>query len=177
MLFDIDLDKMSGKLLYNLSDPTNAVYGLTQGSFQLLPQVKPTPTPAPNYFIGYGSSPQMKEYNAKGQVVLSGQFGAPTHAMSYRVLKHQWTATPFWDPAVVVEDGVAYMSWNGATEYDNWAIFEVSSLDSNETTMLSTHARTGFETSASISDAEAQFVMVAARKGDTLLRFSGAFEV
>lgn len=173
MVFDVDLTTMSGSMLYNLSDPHDAIYSNTQGSFDFISKSSTTS----NMFIGYGSDPQAKEYNSKGQVVLSAQFGALTHAMSYRAFKNNWTATPFWDPAAVVGDGTVYMSWNGATEYDNWAIYSVPSLDSNATTLMTTRQRTGFETNASIADMDAQFIKVAARKGKTILRFSDAVEV
>jgi hypothetical protein len=128
-------------------------------------------------FVGYGSSPNVKEYNGKGEVVLSGEFGALEHAMSYRAFKNKWEATPFWNPAAVIEDGVVYMSWNGATEYDNWAIYSLPSLDSNATQPINTLPRTGFETNMSITDIDAKFIKVAARKGETILRFSDLVEV
>lgn len=173
MIFDVDLTTMTGSLLHNLSDPTTAIYAGTQGNLEIMD----TETTSSNMFVGYGSSPYVKEYNSKGEVVLSGQFGALEHAMSYRAFKNRWTATPFWNPAAVIKDGIVYMSWNGATEYDNWALYTLSSLDSNATDPMSTHARTGFETNASIADTGATFIKVAARKGETILRFSDLVEV
>lgn len=176
MVFNIDLTTMNGSLLSNISDPTNSTYSQTQGNFQFTDPLSTTS----NIIIGYGNVPQFKEYNSKGEVVFSGQFGAPTHAMSYRVFKHNWKATPFWNPAAVIEDGVIYMSWNGATEYDNWAIYSLPSIDSNETTLLATRTCTGFETNMNISDTsgdQIRFIKVAARRGETILRFSDAIEV
>ncbi|KAJ5098047.1 hypothetical protein N7532_005048 [Penicillium argentinense] len=173
MVFDVDLTNMSGSMLYNLSDPTDAIYTKTQGSFEFLGEAATTS----NMFIGYGSDPQVKEYNGKGDVVLSAQFGARTHAMSYRAFKSEWKATPFWNPAAVVDDDTVYMSWNGATEYDNWAIYSIPSLGSNATKLMTTHKRTGFETNVSIADLDAKYITVAARRGNTVLRFSDAVEV
>ncbi|CAI7667175.1 unnamed protein product [Penicillium pancosmium] len=173
MVFDIDLTTMTGSLLHNLSDPTNAIYAGTQGNLELLDKE----TATSNMFVGYGSVPYVKEYNSKGDVVLSGKFGALEHAMSYRAFKNKWKATPFWNPAAVVKDGVIYMSWNGATEYDNWAVYTLPSLVSDATHPMSTHPRTGFETNMSISDTGAKFFKVAARKGETILRFSDPVEV
>lgn len=173
MIFDVDLTNMSGKLLHNLSDPTIAIYAGTQGNVEILGES----TSTSNIFVGYGSSPFVKEYNSKGEVILSGQFGAIGYAMSYRAFKSAWKATPFWNPAAVIQDEHVFMSWNGATEYDNFAVYSLPSLDSNETTFITTHARTGFETNVSIAGMDAQFIKVAARKGDEILRFSDAVEV
>lgn len=45
-----------------------------------------------------------------------------------------------WKPAVVVENdstgSMVYMSWNGAIEYDSWAIYSVPSPSSTNLTLL-----------------------------------------
>ena len=62
-----------------------------------------------------------------------------------------------------------YMSWNGATEYDNWVIYAASSATSINNTQIATAKRSGFETSATIADPPTNFVQVVARKGTTVL--------
>ncbi|KAJ6096003.1 hypothetical protein N7486_006749 [Penicillium sp. IBT 16267x] len=177
MAFEVDLTSMAGSLMYNVSDPKDAVYSLSQGSFQFLGAAATTS----HMFMGYGSVPKVKEYDGAGNVVLSGQFDPLGHGESYRAFKFPWTATPFWNPVAVAETSLlsttVYMSWNGATEYDNWAVYAVPSKNSNAITLLNTVQRTGFETQAIVSRLKTTYVKVAARQGSTILRFSDAISV
>lgn len=177
MAFEVDLTSMAGTLMYNVSDPNDPIYTETQGSFQFLGAAATTS----NIFMGYGSVPMVKEYDGAGNVVMSGQFDPLGHGESYRAFKESWTATPFWDPVAVAEksdsSATVYMSWNGATEYDNWAVYSVPSNSSNTTTLLTTVERTGFEAHAVISTINTTYVKVAALQGSTILRFSDAISV
>ncbi|KAJ5537190.1 ASST-domain-containing protein [Penicillium frequentans] len=177
MAFEVDLTSMAGTLMHNVSDPNDPVYTQTQGSFQFLGAAATTS----NLFMGYGSVPKVKEYDGAGNVVLSGQFDPLGHGESYRAFKESWTATPFWNPVAVAEKSLLsttiYMSWNGATEYDNWAVYSVPSNSSNATTLLTTVERIGFETQAVVSTLNTTYVKVAARQGSTILRFSDAISV
>ncbi|KAJ5690678.1 hypothetical protein N7462_005070 [Penicillium macrosclerotiorum] len=178
MVFEVDLITHVASLMYNVSDPNDAVYTKTQGSFQFLGEAGYDS----NMFMGYGSSSIVKEFNPKGEVVFSGQFGALGAAESYRAFRFPWTATPFWNPAVYVEKSsdtpVVYMSWNGATEYDNWAIYSVPSLAAtNQTILLGSYQRRGFETHASLDGINAKYIKVAARKGSKILGTSAAVEI
>ncbi|KAJ5083490.1 hypothetical protein N7456_012917 [Penicillium angulare] len=177
MAFDVDLTSMSGTLMHNLTDPNDPIKTQTQGSFQFLGAA----STASNVFMGYGSVPKVKEFDGAGNVVLSGQFDPLGQGESYRAFKSEWTATPLWSPVAVAEksdSGVdVYMSWNGATEYDNWAIYSVPSASSNSTTFLTTMKRTSFESHATLSDLKTDYFVVAARKGNTVLRFSDVVSV
>lgn len=86
--------------------------------------------------------------------------------MSYRVRKHNWTATPHDAPAVFAyaqndtsaAETVFYVSWNGATEVAAWNFYSVAEeqdgdqsarqggTGSKEWTLLGTANKTGFET-------------------------------
>ncbi|KAJ5698011.1 hypothetical protein N7462_000016 [Penicillium macrosclerotiorum] len=175
MVFKVNLITYQAFLMFNLTDPTDPVYSKTQGSFQIMGKT------GSNMFIGYGSSSIIKEYNAKGAVLLSGQFGEPDDTESYRAFKFPWTATPFWDPAVYVDTSldtpVVYMSWNGATDYDNWAIYSTPSPTDSYQVLLGSYSRTGFETYVSLDSVTAKYIKVVARKGTTVLRAAAAVEI
>ncbi|KAJ5953324.1 hypothetical protein N7454_000220 [Penicillium verhagenii] len=185
MAFEFDLTSMTGSLMHNLSDPTDSIESRTQGSFQFLGEA----ATSSHVVLGYGSTPKFKEYDGAGNVVMTGQFGAmdvsEEYGESYRIFKFPWTATPFWNPVAVAGpstrlsdfEATIHMSWNGATEYDNWAVYSVPSKNSNATTLLTTVKRTGFESRALVSTLNNTFVKVAARKGSTVLRFSDAISL
>ncbi|KAJ5770221.1 uncharacterized protein N7511_002272 [Penicillium nucicola] len=178
MAYNVDLRNQKASLMYNVSNPSDPLYAKTQGSFQFLGSPESS-----NIFMDYGSTPNIQEYDSNGNVVMSGQFGAYGQVETYRGLKYEWTSTtPTWNPAVAIDTTAAnmtdvYMSWNGATEYDNWVVYSVPSLQSTEKTKLVSKKRTGFETMARLGSVSAKYIKVAARKGDTILGTSDAVAV
>lgn len=172
MVINVDLVNKNAWRTSELTDPVDSVVSATQGSFQLLQfQGKE------HKLVGYGSIPKFKEFDGSGNVALKGQFGNnPYEANAYRIFKFPWKATPHWDPVLVVNhttDFVAdlYMSWNGATEYDNWVIFSVPFETSTllESKRLLVSKRTGFETHVSLETLETNFIIAVARRGETIL--------
>ncbi|CAK7211583.1 hypothetical protein SCUCBS95973_001164 [Sporothrix curviconia] len=149
----------------------------SQGSVQILR----SDTAGDNIFVGWGHCPGFTEHDAvTGEAVLDVQFSPwPTGLIrdaldNYRAYKMDWVATPYWDPALVLEESAvaaadkeagfasskaaaapkdraektmtAYVSWNGATEVKSWT-FRASTTDTrNGGTVLATSSRTGFET-------------------------------
>ncbi|CAL5865826.1 uncharacterized protein PFLUO_LOCUS32 [Penicillium psychrofluorescens] len=177
LVIDVDLDKMKGSTVRRAnvaaSDPSES---RTQGSFQLLDY-----DTTGHMFMGYGSMCMFKEYDGDGKVVQMGQFGYIGHAQSYRLLKYPWKAIPYWKPEVVVQrlsqfttDTTIYMSWNGATEHDNWRIYSVPDSDStiDDATFLANQPRYGFETPVSLRLSEVKYIIVEARQGDKVLSTS-----
>lgn len=167
----VDLGNMRASPLYSLTDPDQPLVARTQGSFQFIRGPEDG-----NILLGYGSTPFIKEFDRDGNVVLTGNYGGGK-AGCYRAFKFPWHATPYWDPEIAVKHTTdyitdVYVSWNGATDYDNWVIFSVASENSTERTVLATHDRTGFETHIVLENANVPYIMAAARHGDTLLRFS-----
>ncbi|KAJ5814845.1 hypothetical protein N7474_006622 [Penicillium riverlandense] len=180
----VNFTKTNTSHLHNgLSTSTSA----TQGSFQLLPC-----SGTEHMLLGYGSIPKLKEYDRDGNVVLRGQFGNSTYAANaYRISKSPWRATPHWDPVLFVNHRTehttdVYMSWNGATEYDNWAIFSVPSETSTfqedqrllnherngfqiSCERLLVHERNGFETHVPLENVDAKFIIAVARDGEKVL--------
>jgi hypothetical protein len=61
-----------------------------------------------------------------------------------------WTGFPTDPPDLVVEDGTAYVSWNGATEVVAWRF--LAGADAASAEPVVTARRTGFETSADVPD-------------------------
>lgn len=175
MILHVDLINRKVSTMREVSDPNDPIHSNNGGSLQLLDPV----TSQSHLFVGYGDVPELKEFNGDGDVVLSAQFGRPGSIGSSSVSKSLWRATPFWKPTGIakkISDFAAdvYMSWNGATEYDNWAIYSVPSQDSDETTFLSSHKRNGFETRISIRVTDFSYIRVAARQGQVKLGVSDA---
>ncbi|KAI9925999.1 hypothetical protein ASPWEDRAFT_151666 [Aspergillus wentii DTO 134E9] len=172
LVIHVDLVNKKAWRIHELTDPTDHLVSATQGSFQLLPN-----RPTAHMLLGYGSIPKLKEYDADGNIVLRGQFGTDRFsANAYRIFKFPWRATPHWDPALVVNHTTPnttdlYLSWNGATHYDNWAIFSVPSQTSTllEGKHLLVHARTGFETHVVLENSDARFIIAVARDGERML--------
>ncbi|PLB55589.1 hypothetical protein P170DRAFT_452914 [Aspergillus steynii IBT 23096] len=161
----VDLVNRKVSALRVLSDDGDVIHSVSQGSFQLMSEQ------TNHVFLGYGSIAKVKEYDANNNQVLSAQFGEDNAVASYRGYKCQWKATPFWKPALVAQRAPddltrVWMSWNGATEYDNWAIYSAPSLDSDDTKFLKTVERAGFETRVDFTGLKSSFLQVVARKGD-----------
>lgn len=172
MSYELDLVNHKASTVRNVSDPADAIYSVSQGNWQWM-----GPEASSHTFMGYGSISKVKEFDADGNTVLSAQFGDLNMVASYRGYKCAWKATPFWKPVAVARrtsDNSAdvHMSWNGATEYDNWAVYSAPTKDSVKTTLVATHERTGFETRVSVSDLESPYIQVVARKGDHPMRAS-----
>lgn len=171
VVIHLDLVNMKASRIYDLADPADHIVTGTQGSFQFLRYPE-----TGHMLLGYGFIPKLKEFDGDGNVVLSGQFGNAGNAEAYRVFKFPWHATPHWDPVLVVNHTTEYttdiyMSWNGATDYDNWALFSVPSKNStlDEGKRLLVHERIGFETRVPLEGIDVKYIMAVARQDDKAL--------
>lgn len=162
----VDLVNWSAVNLKNISDPTDPIHSVSQGSYQSLTNS------TGNVFMDYGSIAKVKEYDAVGNTIMTAQFGPDNDVASYRGYKAPWAGTPFWKPVALIENSTVYMSWNGATEYDNWAIYGAQTKDASNKTLVSIVARTGFETSVTLNQSITEYIQVVARKGSTSLGYS-----
>ncbi|KAF5858718.1 hypothetical protein ETB97_003827 [Aspergillus alliaceus] len=160
----MDLVNRKVTTLRTMNDGNDVIHSVSQGSYQLMSEQ------TNHVFMGYGSISKVKEFDANNNAVLTAQFGDDNAVASYRGYKCQWKATPFWKPAVVVErisnSATVHMSWNGATEYDNWAIYTASSPESTDHTFITSVKRTGFETAANVNNLRSPYFQVVARKGN-----------
>ena len=80
--------------------------------------------PNNNVLVGWGTSPYITEYDAKGGVVFDAHL--PYGGENYRVLREPWVGRPAEPPAAVYRyvkgQGSIYASWNGATEVASWRL-------------------------------------------------------
>ena len=164
----VDLKERRATALRVLSDSDDIIHSVSQGIYQLNEQSQ-------HVVLGYGSISKLKEYDENGRVVLTAQFGVDNEVASYRGYKCPWKGTPFWKPDVVVQRATAdtadvYMSWNGATEHDNWAVMLLPDVDSTDRTLVSVQKRTGFETMAHLTEVtNPWYLQVVARRGEVPL--------
>ena len=80
---------VSPRVVHSLTDATNSLYALSQGSTQLLDNG--------NAFLDYGQIPVLKEFaldDPEGKVRWSARAGPDNTGQSYRGFKEQWHATP-----------------------------------------------------------------------------------
>jgi hypothetical protein len=62
------------------------------------------------------------------------------------------------------------MSWNGATEYDNWVVYSASDNTTSSTnTKIGSADRAGFETSVTVPIPTEEYIQVVAQQGDNVL--------
>lgn len=116
-----------------------------------------------NVFIGWGNQPYFSEYTREGELVYDVCHGDACYedddieggGGSYRAYKDSWEGHPTTDPDVVVQqndqgDEHVYVSWNGATEVDQWRL--VSGDDANTASEATVVEVTGFETAIPLED-------------------------
>jgi hypothetical protein len=168
--YAVDLVNRTAKTLRTLSDSKDVIHSVSQGNYQQL-------SASGHVVLGYGSIAKIKEFDANNKQVLTAQFGTDNEVASYRGYKCAWKATPFWAPAIVVrrvsdDSAQVFMSWNGATEYDSWAVMAADAPDSVSTTIVTTFKRTGFETSGTVRGLKTKYIQVVARRGDIPLGMS-----
>ena len=112
-------------VINSLSDPDEPIYSDSQGSNSLLPNG--------NFLVDYGQISVIKEFGTTdiigGRVRWSARFGFDNLVQSYRAYKAEWQGFPSTSPDLAVEeDGngchAAYVSWNGATNVEEWVVYE-----------------------------------------------------
>ncbi|KAH7355250.1 ASST-domain-containing protein [Rhexocercosporidium sp. MPI-PUGE-AT-0058] len=164
MIIHLDMEKMTASLVHKYVHP-DKILNVSQGSVQIIPE-------SGNVLVGFGNSPTYVEYGFDGEVLCAAHF-AP-HLLfelvdfgfvkSYRVFKHPWVGKPNTVPDVVVKDGTAYVSWNGATEVTGWRLqiaSEMDAEDEEEFVTVKDVKRDGFETGIKL-DKKHKYVRVVA---------------
>ncbi|KAI0030192.1 ASST-domain-containing protein, partial [Vararia minispora EC-137] len=159
LMVEIDLDAHTATVVQTFPSPSAAhITSFAMGDVQLLSEVPALDSM--NVVVGFGlelllaiganSSISLQgiqtffaEYAANGTPLRLVQYTGPnSEDASYRVFKNTWVGRPSTDPDVVIQDGMLYVSWNGATEVASWRIEQ----GNNSTTV----AKTGFETAVAI---------------------------
>jgi hypothetical protein len=110
------------------------------GSMQVLPGGRA--------LVGWGALPYFSEYSKSGKQILDVQW--PGKDESYRALfTGTWVGMPDYAPSVALRKGTVYVSWNGATQVAKWRLLAGNST--HHLKVVSTHARSGFETALKLS--------------------------
>ena len=160
------------RLLKRLQTDEEPLYAGTQGSYT-------ADLGNGNGFLGYGLLPIAREYGKAwdgSQLLWQAQFGAPKSVQSYRVFKDTWHGTPkHWDPVVVVEQVRSlrprvYVSWNGATDIEGWAVYAGEHPDALESVGVA--RREGFETVFELPGKSSLCVQVGAIREGRIIRAS-----
>jgi hypothetical protein len=107
--------------------------------------------------VGWGEVPFVSEYTAAGELIFDAAFPSPD--MSYRAYVQPWVGKPLYPPSGAARGHASvttvYASWNGATQVSIWRVLAVTA--DGATQPLTTHARTGFETSIPVSGGSRRF--------------------
>lgn len=138
MRLDVDTETMTARVVTEYLPPDGRL-APSQGNLQVRENG--------NVVIGWGSEPFYSEYTADGELLTDWQFSG---GQSYRAYRFPWRGQPSEPPAMVVEDGTAWVSWNGATDVASWRF--LAGADADSATEVATVERDGFETSAEVPD-------------------------
>lgn len=102
-----------------------------------------------NYLVGWGHQPYVTEFGPHGRGLLDLRF-ARAGADSYRAYRSRWIGRPRSRPAIAVDGGTLYASWNGATEIRSWQV--LGGPEKGKLRPLLTVPKTGFETAVVLPD-------------------------
>lgn len=133
-----------------------------------------------NKFIGWGQQPYFSEFapagNTVGNPALNLLYDAtfPSTNYSYRAYKYTWVGTPYYPPSLAVKKNkagcVVYASWNGSTETAFWQVFAGPS--SSRLSLVTTAAKSGFETSIPVAVPGPYFQIKALDSGNNVIGVS-----
>ncbi|KAI1370975.1 hypothetical protein F4677DRAFT_322956 [Hypoxylon crocopeplum] len=163
---ELDYGNMTARVLHEYYHPDRIV-AAAMGGLQTLGNG--------NKLIAWGFQPTITEHTAQGDVVLDVQLGpfnqVGTAPQVYRAKKVNWTGSPTWGPSIAgTPQGTGrgvYMSWNGATEFTEWAVLADNSTDnlSSWDRVVQRAARAGFETFVGL-ETSPRYVRAAALDAD-----------
>lgn len=80
-----------------------------------------------NALIAWGSQPSITEHKGD-EVVMEIQVGRLAEELlfdtnwPYRAFRMDWIGNPAWDPSIAADSSAVYLSWNGATALESWAV-------------------------------------------------------
>lgn len=152
---DIDQVNMTAKVRQQFWNPS-PISSQSQGSVQVLENG--------NVLVGYGYNSAWTEFTPDGNPVCEVHMGPEKwfgqgQIESYRVYKHRWVGRPTSIPVWLVPDpnqGIGYVSWNGATEVKTWMVEGSYAKDPEHTAgafgFVAAMPKTGFETAISIPE-------------------------
>lgn len=137
----LDIDEGAATVSVNQEFPApDGWVSDSQGNMQVLDSGR--------VLIGWGSEPHYSEFTADGELLYDAELAG---GQSYRTYRFPWVGEPTEPPRFVLEDGAAYVSWNGATEVDSWRF--MAGYDRKSAQEVATVSVDGFETSSEMPDA------------------------
>ncbi|KAJ5895014.1 hypothetical protein N7495_006705 [Penicillium taxi] len=157
---DLDIDARQARLVASYVHPQELL-SFSQGNLQILD--------TGNVIVGWGHSGAFTEFSADGDLLCDVHFGASAYfsfgrVVSYRVYKGYWVGTPDTLPDAVISGNTVYVSWNGATEVDQWRLEACDGQDMRDMqcSLIEEVARSGFETEIAITAVSSKFFKVSA---------------
>ena len=126
-----------------------------------------------DWVVGFGELPDFMVFNAKGSVIFDATLGQ--NVQDFRTYFAEWKGTPKQPPAIAVEGGTVYASWNGATEVASWRVLAGSSKSS--LAPIATAQASGFETAIPASGASGYVEVQALSASGQVLGTSAASTV
>lgn len=156
--FDLPPDRVkTPRVVQTVHYPNDSIYSTSQGSYTR--DVAGTQ----NQLADYGNMPLFREFGPPAEdsdLRWEARFGTEAgSSQTYRVFKGEWHATPkTWDPSLVVERpddapgrkcATGHVSWNGATEVEEWNVYMAPDKGSRMEKMVVVDKH-GFETAFNI---------------------------
>ncbi|TGO56897.1 hypothetical protein BCON_0072g00430 [Botryotinia convoluta] len=149
---ELSASKNYHPLSLNTYNESSSLFSDSWGSFDYLPNQQN----ATSRFMSYGQLPILREWQAGpglNQTAFKWQatFGADNDVATYRAQKASWYGEPKTaQQLVVLQNGTAYMSWNGATHVAGWNIYSASADNSTTYTLKGIARSRGFETAVDL---------------------------
>ena len=182
-----DPDNLTVELVRDYRSP-QGLKSAIMGSMQpIMDPLKAKTSDLGYVLLGWGDNAEFSEYTSDGSLVRDVQFSPldPRHTSgggigwsSYRTFKQSWHGYPTWAPSIATDsNGTLWVSWNGATEVHEWALYGAESEaslgeahgSSNVTNGISKRSnlveimeREGFETEILMTTHTPEFVKVVA---------------
>ncbi|KAM3417207.1 hypothetical protein BST61_g5467 [Cercospora zeina] len=144
LLLSLNTATMTARTITRWSRPSGEVTQ-QRGNFQVLPNG--------NVFAGWSDNAHISEHSAQGELLMEARWTSERFA-TYRAWKGNFTSNRPAEPPVLKsvvfgtsrDDAVlvCYVSWNGATEVDDWRFYAVGK--DGKGTILGRMEKSGFET-------------------------------
>ncbi|THX15835.1 hypothetical protein D6D17_02917 [Aureobasidium pullulans] len=157
----------------------------SQGSFQVVPATSSDQDPS--IVVGWGARSVWSTYSSSGKLICDDHFGTEAAILngsvqSYHVMRYPWIGLPSEPISAVYnsERNSLFVSWNGATEVDSYALQhnDESATEYADWVYTGTTQKEGFETEVTIGECVTRFVrVVALDAGDNVLGVSEAIRL
>ncbi|KAF2206807.1 hypothetical protein CERZMDRAFT_52356, partial [Cercospora zeae-maydis SCOH1-5] len=143
LLVSLNTATMTARIITRWPRPTGEITQ-QRGNFQLLPNG--------NVFAGWSDNSHISEHSSQGELLMEARWKSERFA-TYRAWKANFTSSPTEHPILKSfvfgtskDDAtlVCYVSWNGATEVDDWRFYAVD--ENGKETVRGRIERRGFET-------------------------------